>query len=80
MKTIDLPRSLAAYLHPNGENVRTSLEWQSSGGGKGKGKKAAKSHLQGSDHDYVAMLWKSGNVTLYVLTRDGEVVRVRFTN
>lgn len=78
MLTIDLPKSLAPTLTPDGYSVRTAFDWQKEGGGKGKGKIAAQQHA--GDTDFAAVLWKSGNIDVYANDRDDGMVRIRYTN
>jgi hypothetical protein len=79
MVTIDLPLALKPPVLPsNGADIRTSTEWQRAGGGKGKGKDAAKRHASDTGAPAV-VLWKSGNVTIYTEDRDGsDEVRIRY--
>ena len=79
MLTIDLPKRLAPALTPDGYCIRSALDWQKEDGGKGKGKVAAQQHA--ADSDFSAVLWKSGNVTVYANDRsENSVVCIRYTN
>ena len=82
IKTIDLPHSLRPALYVDGHNIRTAGEWKGGNTGKGAGKKAAKAHA--ADNEFAAMIWKSGNVTIYAVERDGaghdDLVRIRFVD